>query len=323
MKAVVYTKYGPPEVLHLEDIDKPAPQNDEVLIRIAATTATSGDWRARSLIIPRGFGFISRLVFGYSKPKQPVLGSEFAGKIEAVGKDVTRFDVGDLVFGNTELAGGCYAEYTCISQDSTIALKPENLTLNESAALTFGGGTALKYFAKAKLQQGDKVLINGASGAVGTAAIQIAKHFGAEVTGVCSGANAEMVRSLGANHVIDYTTTDFTQNGETYDIIMDNVGTAPYSRSKRSLKKGGRLIMVLGTLAELLKIPWVSLTSNKKLLGGPVISNAEDIEALRKLAVDGEYKPFIERTYPLEEIVEAHRHVDTGRKRGNVVITIG
>jgi NADPH:quinone reductase-like Zn-dependent oxidoreductase len=322
MKAVAYEKYGPPEVLQLKEVEKPTPKDNEVLIKISATTVTSGDWRVRSLIAPLGFGFLTRLVFGISKPKQPILGSELAGVVESVGQTVSKFKVGDAVFAFSDAAMGCYAQYKCMPQDAAVALKPPNLSFDEAAALSFGGSTALSFFRRGALQRGQSVLINGASGGVGTAAVQLAKHFGAQVTGVCSAANAELVRALGASHVIDYTKEDFAQNGVTYDVIMDTVGTAPFSRCKSSLKPGGRLLMVLGDLPQMLQIPWVSLTSNKKIIAGPASASAEDLRFLAGLAAAGEFKPVIDRRFPFEQIVQAHRYVDTGRKKGNVIVTM-
>jgi len=322
MKAVVYERYGPPEVLEFREVAKPVPKANEVLIRTRATTVTSADWRVRSLNVPRGFGLMMRLVFGISKPRQPILGSELAGVIEAVGHEVTRFKVGDEVFAFTDAAMGCHAEYKCMAEDGLVLSKPACLSFEQAAALSFGGMTALDFFKRAKLQRGERVLINGASGAVGTAAVQLARHFGAEVTGVCSGANVELVRSLGADHVIDYTKGDFTQNGEAYDLIVDTAGTAPFSRSKASLREGGRLLMVLAGLPDMLKAPWVSMTSGRKLIAGPAATRAEDLRFIAKLAETGAFKPVIDRRYPFEQMVEAHRYVDTGRKRGNVVITL-
>lgn len=322
MKAVVYERYGPPEVLQLKEVEKPRPKNNEVLIKIHAATVTSGDWRVRSLNVPAGFGLIMRLVFGISKPKQPILGSELAGVIETVGNDVSKFKIGDSVFAFSDVSMGCHAEYKCMPQDGAVVLKPPSLSYEEAAALSFGGTTALDFLRRGKLQRGGKVLINGASGGVGTAAVQLAKHFGAIVTGVCSTANMELVRSLGASHVIDYTQEDFTQNGEAYDVIVDTVGTAPFSRSKASLKEGGRLLMVLAGLPEMLQIPWVSMTSSKKIIAGPVAVRVEDLRFLAGLAEAGDFKPVIDRRYPFEQIAEAHRYVDTGRKKGNVIITL-
>lgn len=322
MKAIVYERYGPPEVLQVMEVEKPTPKDNELLIKTYATTVTSGDWRVRSLNVPAGFGLIVRLVFGVSRPKQPILGTELAGVIESVGKDVRKFKVGDQVFAFSDAAMGCHAEYKCMPEDGVVALKPPNLTYDEAAALSFGGTTALNFFRRGKLQSGESVLVNGASGGVGTAAVQLARHFGADVTGVCSTANVELVRSLGASHVIDYTKEDFTQNGETYDVIVDTVGTAPFSRSKASLKEGGRLLMVLGGLPDMLQIPWVSMTSSKKVIAGPAAGHAEDLRFLAGLAEMGEFKPVIDRRYPFERIAEAHSYVDTGRKKGNVVITL-
>lgn len=322
MKAMVYERYGPPEVLQLKEVEKPIPKDNEVLIKIHATTVTSGDCRVRSLNVPAGFGLIMRLIFGISKPKQPILGTELAGVIESVGKDACKFKVGDPVFAFGDAAMGCYAEYKCMPQDGAVALKPSNLTFDEAAALSFGGVTALDFFKRAKLQRGEKVLINGASGGVGSAAVQLARHFGAEISAVCSSANVDLVKSLGASHVIDYTKVDFANNGETYDVIVDTVGTAPFSRSKASLKRGGRLLMVLAGLPDMLKAPWVALTSDKKVIAGPVATRLEDLRFLAGLAEAGEFKPVIDRRYPFEQIAQAHRYVDTGRKKGNVIITL-
>jgi NADPH:quinone reductase-like Zn-dependent oxidoreductase len=323
MKAIVYERYGPPDVLELKELAKPTPKDNEVLIRTLATTVTSGDWRVRSLDMPVGFGLIARLVLGVSRPRQPILGSELAGKVESVGKDVNKFKVGDEVFAFTGARLGCHAEYKCMPEDGAVVLKPANLTFDEAAAMSSGGTTALDFFRRGKLQRGEKVLVNGASGGVGTAAVQLAKHFGAVVTGVCSTANVELVRSLGATQVIDYTKEDFTRNGETYDVIVDTVGTAPFSRSKDSLREGGRLLLVLSGLPDMLQIPWVSMTSSKKIIAGPAAGRVEDLRFLAELAQAGEFRPVIDRRYPFEQIAEAHRYVDTGRKKGNVIITLG
>jgi NADPH:quinone reductase-like Zn-dependent oxidoreductase len=322
MKAMVYERYGPPDVLQLQEVPKPTPKNNEVLIQTHATTVTSGDWRARSLHVPLGFGLISRLVFGVLKPRQPILGTELAGEIAAVGKDVSTFKVGDQVFAFSGVGMGCYAEYKCMPADGAVARKPANLSYDEAAALSFGGTTAVHFFRRGKLQSGEKVLVNGASGGVGTAAVQLAKYFGADVTGVCSTANVALVQSLGADHVIDYTKEDFTKNGVTYDIIVDTVGTAPFSRSKGSLTEKGRLLLVFGRLTDLLQIPWVSMMSSKKVIAGPAVGRGEDLRFLAELAEVGAFKPVIDRRYPFERIAEAHRYVDTGRKKGNVIITL-
>jgi NADPH:quinone reductase-like Zn-dependent oxidoreductase len=322
MKAFVYTQYGPPEVLHLEEVPTPTPNDREILIKVAATTVTSGDCRVRSLNMPIGFGLMARLVFGVSKPRKPVLGTELAGDVVAVGNAVTQFKVGDRVFAFADRSMGCYAQYKCMPEDGAIAITPDPLTHDEAAAMSFGGTTALNFFRRAKLQRGDTVLVNGASGGVGTAAVQLAKQFGAIVTGVCSASNVALVRSLGADQVIDYTKEDFTAKGETYDVIVDIAGTAPFSRCKGSLKEGGRLLLVLCGLADLLRAPWVSMISGKKVIAGPAAGRAEDLRFLAELAASGTFKPVIDRRFPFEQMVEAHRYVDTGRKKGNVVVTL-
>lgn len=322
MKAVVHERFGPPEVLHLTDVDKPAPADDEVLVRIHATTVTSADWRLRSSTVPTGFGFIMRLLFGFRKPRLPVLGSELAGEVEAVGRDVTAFAVGDEVFAFNGAKLGCHAEYKCVPQDGAIARKPAGLDWGEAAALSFGGTTALDFLRRGGVRGGERVLVNGASGSVGTAAVQLARHMGADVTGVCGPANLELVRSLGAAHVVDYTKEDFTRNGETYDVIMDTAGTAPWSRCKRSLRDGGRLLLVLAGLPQMLPIPWVALTTSRRIVAGPASERADDLRHLARLAEAGAFRPVIDRRYPLDRIVDAHRYVDTGRKRGNVVVTV-
>ncbi|MGH7492089.1 MAG: NAD(P)-dependent alcohol dehydrogenase [bacterium] len=322
MKAIVYERYGPPDVLELREVPKPTPKNNEVLIRTFATTVTSGDWRARSLDVPAGFGFISRLFFGVLRPRQPILGTELAEKVESVGKDIRKFKVGDRIFAFSGAGMGCHAEYKCMPEDGAVALKPANLTYDEAAAISFGGTTALHFFRRANLQSGERVLVNGASGGVGTAAVQLAKHFGADVTGVCSTANVELVRALGADHVFDYTKEDFTENGETYDVIVDTAGTAPYSRSKGSLKDRGRLLLVLSGLPDMLQNPWVSMTSSKKVIAGPASVRAEDLRFLAELAGAGQFKPVIDRRYPFEQIAEAHRYVDSGHKKGKVIMTL-
>jgi len=319
VRAILYGRYGPPEVLEIKDIPKPTPKDDEVLIKVHATTVTVADWRLRSLSAPRGFGIPMRLAMGPSKPRRPILGSELSGEIEAIGKDVSRFKVGDPVFAGVLAT---YVEYKCVREEGALALKPANLSYEEAAALSFGGCTALAIIRKGKIGHGQSVLINGASGAVGTAAVQLAKHHGARVTGVCSTANLDLVKSLGADEVIDYTREDFARSGKTYDVIVDNVGNAPFSRTKGSLNKGGRLLLVVGTLSEMLTAPLVSLGSGKRVIVVPARANAGDLRFLASLAESGRFKPVIDRRYRFEQMVEAHRYVDTGRKRGNVVVTL-
>lgn len=323
MRVAAYERYGPPDVVQLIEVEKPTPRDGEILIRVRATTVNSGDWRVRSLDVPDGFRLLSRLFLGYSKPRQPILGTELAGTIEAVGAGVTKFKVGDDVFAFSGVHMGCHAEYKCMPEDGRVVPKPKNISYDEAAALSFGGTTALSFFRRAKLQRGETVLVNGASGAVGVALVQLAKHFGAEVTAVCSGANAELVRSLGATRVIDYTKEDFSKNGETYDVIADTAGTAPFSRCQGSLKGGGRLLLILAGLGETLRAPWISLWGDKRVIAGPVAEDVEDLRLLAELTSADKFRPVIDRRYPFDQIVEAHRYVDTGRKRGSVVVTLG
>jgi NADPH:quinone reductase-like Zn-dependent oxidoreductase len=322
MKAIVCSRYGSPDVLEVKELPKPLPGDNEVLIKVLATTVTAGDWRVRSMDVPTGFGLLARLALGILKPRQPILGTELSGEIEAVGKAVTRWKPGDQVFAFSDLRMGCHVEWKCMPEDGAVVAKPANLTHEEAASLSFGGTTALTYLRKAKIQRGDRVLVNGASGGVGTAAVQLAKHFGAHVTGVCSGGNFELVRSLGADALIDYTREDFTKNGETYDIIVDTAGTAPFARSKGSLAKGGRLLQILGSLPDLLRAPWISLTTDKKVFAGPQTAGPDDVRFLAGLAAEGQLKPVIDRSYPFERIADAHRYVDAGHKKGSVVITL-
>lgn len=324
MKAIVYTKYGSPDVLHLEEVKKPSPKDNEVLIKVHATSVTAGDCNARGFIfVPPGFGFMSRLVFGLRRPKQPILGVELSGEIVDVGKDVRLFTKGDQVFG-VSVKYGAYAEYICMAEDASLAMKPENLTFEEAASIPFGANTAL-YFLRdmAKLQPGQKVLIIGASGATGVYAVQLAKYYGAEVTGVCSTRNLEMVRSIGADHVIDYTKEDFTQNGQTYDVILDMVpGNTSFARYKASLKPNGLYLAGAGGLEVFAQMAWTALTGGKKVIAGVAPDRVEDLVFLKHLLEAGKLKPVIDRRYPLDQTAEAHRYADTGHKKGSVIITV-
>ena len=303
MKAIVYEKYGPPEVLQLKELEKPAPRANEVLVKVHATTVTVGDSRMRSFTVPRAQWIFARLYLGITKPKRTILGMELSGEVEAVGADVTRFVPGDQVFGSTFATRfGGYVEYKCLPEDGVLALKPANISYAEAAALTGAGMTALRCLRKAQIQPGERVLIYGASGAVGTNAVQLAKHFGASVTAVCSTTNVGMVQALGADQVIDYTQEDFTRRAETYDVIFDAVGKLAAAPAKKRLTPAGRYLNV------------------HKASSGR--ESTEDLLFLKGLVEAGKLKVVIDRSYPLEQIVEAHRYVDQGHKKGNIAITV-
>lgn len=317
MQAIVCTNYGSPEVLQLKEVEKPTPKDNEILIKILATAVSSADIHLR-----KADPFPVRLFFGLTKPKRPILGYVLSGEIEAVGKDVKLFKIGDRVFGTTGMSCGAYAEYICLPESGVLAIKPTNMNNEEAAAVPFGGNTALYFLRKAQIQIGQKVLIYGASGAIGTAAVQLAKYFGADVTGVCSTANLAMVRSLGADKVIDYTKEDFSSNGETYDVIFDTVGKSSFSSDIRSLKDKGFLILAAAGLPEMVRGFWSSMTSSKKVIFGVMSETSEDLIFLKELIEAGKLKSAIDRSYPLERISEAHGYVEQGHKQGNVVITV-
>ncbi|MBN4927546.1 NAD(P)-dependent alcohol dehydrogenase [Hoyosella rhizosphaerae] len=322
MTAAVCNRYGPPEVVTLAEIPKPRPKADEVRVRVRATTVSAGDYRVRSHNVPAGFGLLSRLALGIRKPRQPILGTELSGDIDQIGAKVTEFAVGDPVVLFGDAAMGCHAQYRCISEDGSIVRKPRNLSYKQAAALSFGGTTALHFLRKARIKPGERVLVYGASGSVGTACVQLAQQFGAHVTAVCSSPNIDLVRSLGADEVVDYTTTDYTRTEQTYDVIVDTVGSAGYSRSKSVLNRGGRLLLVHGTLMQLIIAPWLTLTTQTKVIPGVALGRKQDLAFLAELAEKGLFTPVIDRTYPLTEIANAHRYVETRRKRGNVVISV-
>jgi NADPH:quinone reductase-like Zn-dependent oxidoreductase len=318
VKAAICEGYGPPEVVRIREVATPVPGAGEVLIKAGATTVNSGDSRVRGLRVPRGIGPAVRLRFGLTKPRQPVFGFDVAGHVEAVGEGVTRFRPGDRVVASRDLHLGCHAEYVIVAEKGTIAPIPDILGDAEAVALCFGGSTALHFFDKGRLAAGETVLINGASGAVGAMAVQLAKHRGAEVTAVCSGANAELVTSLGADHVVDHTVEDFTRNGQQYDVVMDNHGNANYQRVKGSLRPGGRVLMVYGELWPMIAASW-----QKAVISGTAAFSREQLESLVSMADQGAIRPVIGSSLPFADIVEAHRRVDSGHKVGSVVLTFG
>ncbi|WP_432694044.1 NAD(P)-dependent alcohol dehydrogenase [Priestia aryabhattai] len=302
MKAMVCTKYGKPDVLQLQEVEKPIPKENEILIKIYATTVTSGDCRVRSFNSPLLLWLPMRIVLGLRKPRKSILGVELAGEVEDVGKNVTRFKKGDQLFAMTGMKFGGYAEYICLPEKGTIAVKPENVTYEEAASISFGGTTALHFFRKGTIQTGQKVLIYGASGAVGTAAVQLANYYGAEVTGVCSAKNSELVKSLGADLVIDYQNEDFTEKQERYDFIFDAVGKITKNQCKEALALNGRFVSVEGQ--------------------GIAKVQTKDLLLLKKLMEEGQIQSVIDRCYSLEQVPEAHEYVETGHKIGSVVVTL-
>jgi NADPH:quinone reductase-like Zn-dependent oxidoreductase len=324
MRAAVYTRYGPPDVVQIKDVEKPVPKDNEVLVRIHATTVCAADWRLR-----KADPFFIRLMNGLSRPKKiNVLGMEFAGTVESVGKAVTRFGAGDQVFGSTGFKLGAHAEYLCVAQDGALAIKPHNMTHEEAAAVLFGGVSALHFLKKTKIKPGQRVLVYGASGSVGVFAVQLAKHFGAQVTAVCSTANVDLVKSLGADEVVDYTKDDFSKAGRVYDIVLDTVGKSGFSRSLRSLKRGGSYARVGGSgrlasiLGGMLRGMWVSTTGAAKVISGVARGTPEDQSFLKGLIEAGKLRTVIDRRYSLDEIAEAHRYAEAGHKKGHVVIVL-
>ncbi len=324
MKAIVYTEYGPPDVLQLKVVEKPTPKEDEALIRVYATAVTTSDANFRGFVfVPPGFRLLTRLYLGFRKPKKAILGTELAGEIEAVGKDVELFSKGDQVFGIDATNFGAYAEFKCMPEDGGLAIKPVNLTYEEAAAVPNGALTALTFVRdRGNIQSGQELLINGASGMIGTYAVQLAKHFGAEVTGVCSATNLALVKSLGADKVIDYTKEDFTKSGETYDVILDTVGNLTFSRCKSSLNQNGLYLPTPGGMLEVAQMLWTSMIGGKKVIIASGSERKEDLIFLKELIEEGKIKPVIDRRFPLEQMAEAHRYVDKGHKKGNVVITV-
>ncbi|HPF59008.1 MAG TPA: NAD(P)-dependent alcohol dehydrogenase [Candidatus Competibacteraceae bacterium] len=316
MKAVIWMAYGTPDVLEVQDLEEPTLKNHEVLVKIASSAVTTGDCRMRRFDVPSGFWLPARLAFGLLKPRKKITGMDFSGEVVAVGKGVSLFKKGDRVFGTTGMALGANSEYTCIAENKALIKIPDSISHTDAVSLIFGGITAL-YFLQGKIKQDSKVLINGASGSVGSSAVQVSKNYGAKVTGICSGSNRELVLSIGADKVIDYTNNDFSDNGVVYDVILDTVGNLSYASCKRSLSKSGKLILInagLGTI--------ISSLVKKNLICGVALESKELLQEILRLYETKRLKPVIDKVYSLEKIVEAHRYVDKGHKKGSVVLTI-
>jgi len=323
MFAYTYSRYGAPDVLKKTEISKPQPDTGEVLVRIYATTVSAGDWRARSLTIPKGLGLVGRLVFGIRGPRKQVLGTEFSGVVEAVGKDVTEFAPGDAVIGYPGAGFGAHAEFIVMPADGKLVRKPADVSFEDAAAIPFGATTAYDFLVnKAGIRAGETVLINGASGATGSASVQIAKYLGADVTAVCSGKNAEMVRALGADHVIDYTKQDFTRETRKYDVVVDTVGTAPFARTRHALRPGGRMVMISGKTSDMILGKLKARLRGMRMINGVAAESREVLETVVRLTAEGHYRPVIDRCYDFDDMLDAHRHVDTGHKRGSVVVKV-
>lgn len=327
MKAIICTKWGPPDVLQLADVSKPIPKDNEVLIRIHAATVNAGDCELRRLEFSPGMKFLARFAFGFSGPRKKILGQEFSGKIVEVGKDVKRFRIGDSVFAHTGFHMGAYAEYICLPEEhkgmsGIMAIKPNNMSYEEAACVPLGGFESLHYLRTANIRRGQKVLIRGAGGSIGTIGIQLAKYYGAEVTAVDSTKKLDMLRSIGADHVIDYTKEDFTKSGKTYDVIFDVIGKGPFSDSIRSLKDQGILLTANSMKSKIVREPGKSKENSKRIIGGNVDSKPEDLNFLKKLIEEGKIKSVIDRRFPLGQVPEAHRYVENGGKKGNVVIKV-
>jgi NADPH:quinone reductase-like Zn-dependent oxidoreductase len=327
MRAIAWTEYGPPEVLQLKEVARPVPKDDELLIRIQATTVTAGDCEQRGLKLPIWHRLPMRAYVGLQRPERiTVLGMELAGEVESVGEDVVLFRQGDQVFAATGFPGmGAYAEYICLPEEpeeGALAPMPTNMAFEEAAAVPVGGLEALDFVRRGDIQSGQKVLINGAGGTVGTFAVQLAKYYGAEVTGVDSAGKLDMLRSIGADHVIDYVEEDFTERGETYDFILDVVSKSPFSRSIRSLAQNGRYLIANPGPSQMVRGRWTSVTSSKTVAFGAASPNTKDLLFLKDLIEAGKLKSVIDRSFPLEQAAEAHRYVESGQKKGHVVMTV-
>jgi NADPH:quinone reductase-like Zn-dependent oxidoreductase len=324
MKAILHTKYGPSDELQLKLVDKPVPKDNEVLIKIHATTVTTTDCNARNFtFVPQSFKFFARLMFGFNKPKINILGIDLSGEIEAIGKDVKLFKVGDRVFGSPGTKFGGHAEYSCIPENGALRIMPAEISWEEAAAIPLAGNTALFFIRDlGKIQKGQKILIHGASGAIGTYAVQIARYYGAEITGVCSSSNAEMLKSIGADKVIDYTKEDFRKSAERYDFVFDVVGKTTFSDCKGILKPGGIYLENMLGLNDIPKMLWTSIFGGKKIKGGVSKESAENLNFLSELIENGKLKPVIDRVFPLEKTAEAFHYVEQGHKKGTVIIKI-
>lgn len=316
MKAAVYTRYGAPNVVQVVEHPQPVPKAHQLLVKVHASCLNSADVRLRSLRMPLGFGLLSRLIFGINAPRRPILGVDLAGTVVAVGDAVTRFKPGDAIIALTGIAMGAHAQYVCLNEGGAIAHKPARLDFHQAAALVFGGTTALDFLRRGKLMAGETILINGAGGAVGCAALQLASHYGAHITAVCSANKRDLVVSLGAQEVVNYRQTDFTRSGQRYDLIMDVYGNAPWAKSHKALAPGGRLLAVCATLPQMLQALWLG----DRLIAGPCAERAEDLAELARLADAGILVPVIDCSYPLAQIAEAHEYVDRGHKQGSLVI---
>ncbi|MBI1281523.1 MAG: zinc-binding dehydrogenase [Anaerolineaceae bacterium] len=322
MKAVVWTKYGPPDGLEFKEVAKPVPGDKEVLIRVYASTVTAGDVEARSLKFPLWLALPMRLYMGPIRPRNIILGQELAGVIEAVGKNVSRFTPGDQIFAAAGIQFGGYAEYVCLPEDGVLAIKPDNMSYEEAAAVPTAGLEALHFLRKAAIKPGETVLIVGAGGSIGTFGIQLARYYQADVTGVDSTDKLDMMRSIGADHVIDFTQEDFTENGKTYDVIFDVIGKSSYSRSLASLKPHGRYLLANPVLSQIIRKRLTTRGEGKQVILGPASQTTENLTFIRGLIEAGKIRTIIDRCYPLKNTDEAHRYVETGQKKGNVVITV-
>jgi len=322
MKAVIWTRYGSPEVLEIHEVDKPSPKKNEVLIKVHATTVETGDCELRRYRLHNYFYMLFRPYFGLFRPRLvKTLGQQLSGEVEAVGSSVTKFKVGDAIFAGAEKMGAT-AEYICLPENDAIVIKPDKISFEEAAAVTVGGINALHFLKKAKIQPKQKVLIYGSTGAIGTFAVQLAKHLGAEVTAVCSGGKIELVKSLGADHIIDYTSQSLSDVNQSYDVIFDTIGKSPYAESLSVLKPGGIYLLANPTLRQQLRSYWTHLTSNKRTTCRLANNSAEDLNYLKQLIEQNTLKVIVDRSYPMEQIVEAHHYVEQGHKNGNVVITL-